>query len=205
MSDQATPSVPAGWYPDPEGSARGRYWDGTAWTENYHVPGQPAPQLRAPEGTDPYTPWIWAFVLLPLLGYLPLPFFPWASLFEFDPREPGSVMDAQFAIFTSPAYLAAVGSGLVIYGVSVLLAYLDHRALVAREVPKPFHWAWAFIPSYGTLVYPIGRTVVIKGRTGRGLGPIWVMIGVFLAGLIVSLVMVAQMMSAMTGMLDTLR
>lgn len=28
------PAVPAGWYPDPNGSAIQRYWDGGAWTEH---------------------------------------------------------------------------------------------------------------------------------------------------------------------------
>ena len=28
-----TPTTPAGWYPDPDGSGEQRYWDGDAWTE----------------------------------------------------------------------------------------------------------------------------------------------------------------------------
>ena len=27
--------VPAAWYPDPEGSARQRYWDGSHWTDHF--------------------------------------------------------------------------------------------------------------------------------------------------------------------------
>lgn len=204
MSDQGTPPVPAGWYPDPENPARGRYWDGAAWTQNFHTPGQPQ-VLRAPEGTEPYTPWIWAIVIVPILGILPTFFIPWASFFDFDPRDPQSAMDAQFAIFTSPAYLATILLGFVFYGLGVLFAYLDHRELVRRQVPKPFHWAWAFIPSYGLYVYPIGRSAVMRGRLGGGaLGPVWVLIAVFLLGIILSFVLVAQMMSAMTVMFDTL-
>ncbi len=30
----ATQASPAGWYPDPTGDARVRYWDGTRWTEH---------------------------------------------------------------------------------------------------------------------------------------------------------------------------
>ena len=41
-----TPSTPAGWYPDPEGSGGQRYWDGFAWTE--HRAPAPAP-LTAPD------------------------------------------------------------------------------------------------------------------------------------------------------------
>jgi hypothetical protein len=28
------PGQPAGWYPDPQGQARVRYWDGSAWTDH---------------------------------------------------------------------------------------------------------------------------------------------------------------------------
>jgi hypothetical protein len=35
-SRQHTPPVPrAGWYADPQGGARQRYWDGSRWTEHY--------------------------------------------------------------------------------------------------------------------------------------------------------------------------
>jgi hypothetical protein len=32
----ATSQYPAGWHPDPGGSGRQRYWDGTRWTEHLH-------------------------------------------------------------------------------------------------------------------------------------------------------------------------
>jgi hypothetical protein len=32
----AVPMTPAGWYLDPSGSGRQRYWDGTRWTEHLH-------------------------------------------------------------------------------------------------------------------------------------------------------------------------
>jgi hypothetical protein len=38
-----TPSTPAGWYPDPDGSGGQRYWDGTVWTEHR------APAVATPE------------------------------------------------------------------------------------------------------------------------------------------------------------
>jgi hypothetical protein len=39
----STPSTPAGWYPDPEGSGGQRYWDGFAWTSHL------SPAVAAPE------------------------------------------------------------------------------------------------------------------------------------------------------------
>jgi hypothetical protein len=38
-----TPSTPAGWYPDPDGSGGQRYWDGSIWTEHR------SPAVGAPE------------------------------------------------------------------------------------------------------------------------------------------------------------
>jgi hypothetical protein len=206
MSAQATPPVPAGWYPDPENPATARYWDGAAWTEHRHQPGQAAPKLRAPEGTEPNTVWIWILVLLPILGFLPLPFIPWQSYVEStmqNPTSPTGVLDSQFAIFTSPAYLASIALSFVVYAGTVVLALLDYRELTARSVPKPFHWALSFIPSYGYLVYIIGRTVVVKSRTDRGLGPLWLTIAVFVLGIVFSFVLFAQMMTGMTELMGT--
>jgi hypothetical protein len=41
MTD-STPPTPAGWFPDPAGSPRQRYWDGAQWTEHFHPPALPA-------------------------------------------------------------------------------------------------------------------------------------------------------------------
>lgn len=49
MSDQSS-SAPPGWYPDPEGGAAPRYWDGTQWA----APSAPsAPQQAAPVAAAP--------------------------------------------------------------------------------------------------------------------------------------------------------
>ncbi|MFZ8999092.1 MAG: DUF2510 domain-containing protein [Ilumatobacteraceae bacterium] len=40
---------PAGWYPDPEGTARLRFWEGTDWTDRYRA--RPAGSFD--EGTPP--------------------------------------------------------------------------------------------------------------------------------------------------------
>lgn len=36
---QSSPQHPAGWYPDPEGGAHLRWWNGTAWTADTHADG----------------------------------------------------------------------------------------------------------------------------------------------------------------------
>lgn len=92
------------------------------------------------------------------------------------------------ALFTSPAYLFVALSGWVFYGLSVLFSYFDYRELTRRGVPSPFHWAFAFISS---IVYVIGRSVVVRRRTGKGISPMWVTIVTYvLANIIVSVYMV---------------
>jgi hypothetical protein len=45
MADAPTP--PAGWYPDPSGGPRQRYWDGAQWTEGFRDPGGPVAEPPA--------------------------------------------------------------------------------------------------------------------------------------------------------------
>src|ERR1700687_2728917 len=45
MSDSGGPSnqpTPGGWYPDPAGSNRLRYWDGNRWTDDWASPAGPS-------------------------------------------------------------------------------------------------------------------------------------------------------------------
>lgn len=45
--------APAGWYPDPEGSERERYWDGIQWTEFRELPPPPPPGMGVPAPSAP--------------------------------------------------------------------------------------------------------------------------------------------------------
>jgi hypothetical protein len=55
-------ATPAGWYPDPHGDARQRYWDGTAWTDHFSgdAPEEPVaqatPTTPAPAPATPAAP-----------------------------------------------------------------------------------------------------------------------------------------------------
>lgn len=74
----------------------------------------------------------------------------------------------------------------VFLGLSILFAWLDWRELRKRGVEKPFHWAFAFFALMVSIgVYVIGRTVVLKRETGKGLTALWVWIGVTVLGFVV--------------------
>jgi hypothetical protein len=205
MSDQGTSIIPPGWYPDPENPAQGRFWNGAAWTDVRHVPGQPlpvTPPLKAPAGTDWNTPWIWLIIGLPLLPLLLLLLVPWGSLFDFDPfaSTPAEGMGGMVSVFLSPFYWLSIVSSYGVYGLSVWFAYRDMKDLAARGVPKPFHWAFAFI---GGLVYTIGRSVVVKRRTGRGHAPLWAEIAVVVVSIVVVVIVEVIIFSAMGDLITT--
>jgi hypothetical protein len=188
-------STPSGWYPDPSGTPRSRWWDGTQWTENYHDPvaSTPAVVLTAPEGTPVYNTFTYILIALVFVAFLPLLLIDWNGYLDAvigSMDDPYAASTAQFAIFT-PGYFIALILGWVITAGKIVVAFFDHRELTRAGVPRPFHWAFAFLGDY---VYLIGRGVVARRRTGRGFATVWVAIGyivlsfVFSIGLIVWMV-----------------
>lgn len=199
-SNYSSQSQPAGWFPDPSGGPGTRWWDGQQWTEHTSDPAQVYASVE-PRRVDPatpiYTPYIWLIVLIPLLSVLLLLFWDMDAYMN-------SVLasaDDPFAQYTDPGYLLIQGTSWLIYALSVLFAFLDRRVLLQRGFDRPFHWAWTFL---GSAVYVIGRSVIVRRRSGTGLLPIWVMIGVFVISLVVSIVKVAAVMSAMMSGLSQL-
>jgi hypothetical protein len=183
----------AGWYDDPAGTGQKRWWDGTRWTEHLHDPALEVygavatPVVSA--GTPVYNAFIWLIVLLPLLSIVGLLTF---DMNDYMARMVQSSSASAAAMF-SPAYLTLVLSGWLIYLVTALLAYFDTKRLSRDGFVRPFHWAWAFL---GSTVYIIGRSVVVKRRSGRGLLPIWVMIAVFVFSVVASVVKIVDAMNA---------
>jgi hypothetical protein len=203
MTAQAAPT-PAGWYPDPADPARGRYWNGIAWTDLYHTPGQLFPagaEPKAPPGTDGNTVWIWLVVLLPVLPTVLALFVPWGSMYDFDPTNYYSMMSAMYGPFLSPLYWASMATSYLVYGLVVFFAYRDVKELNRRGVPKPFHWAFAFL---GGIVYAVGRSIVVARRTGKGYAPIWAEAGVLVVSTGVMFVIMAMMFSGMADLFSSL-
>ncbi|MFF2387914.1 DUF2510 domain-containing protein [Agromyces sp. NPDC058104] len=206
MSDPRT--APAGWYPEPSGAEGQRWWDGTQWTEyatplaappaapqpvqqqpafGEHAPRpaqQPLPYGQATVSTvDAATPtstvWIWLIVALPALGFVPFLLIDWQRILELSvDAQYSSSPAAQLAVYSDPWYVVSSLSGWAIAALIVLFAYFDRRELVERGFERPFHWAWAFFALFTSLVYVIGRSVVVKRRSGRGMAPMWVAIAV---------------------------
>lgn len=219
MSEAGNQGVPPGWYNDPAGSQQQRWWNGTAWTEHLSQPspyaapgyaaGHPAgysagylpERPRVNDQTPVYNPMIWIITLLPLITVaLLLAWNPDFSALYVDPRGDYNPTMDPGAVFT-PAYLLLVGSSLPLYGATVVLAYFDSERLKRDGVVRPFHWAWSFL---GTAVYVIGRSVIVrKVAPGRGLVPVWVLIGVVVLSIVVSTVKVTAMTSSMIDTLST--
>jgi hypothetical protein len=176
-SDPTLP--PPGWYPDPAGTSRRRYWDGRAWTEFFDGGAAPGPvqQPPLPEGANVNTPYIWLIVLLPLLSTVAVLLW---DVDGFVRRLATQPRGAGLALMQDPGYLLLVGVGWLSYAATVVLAVLDHRALKRMGIVRPFHWAWSFL----RIVYEIGRPVVVHRRVGRGLAPLWTFIAVYLVSVV---------------------
>jgi hypothetical protein len=186
MTNLPAGPTPPGWYPDPAGTQAQRWWDGIAWTENVRdiaAPQGAAPYSvvsyaipKAPEGTSPFTPWIWIIAFTPILRFIDL-ILQGPETYKSSLGPDASAQEILAETFT-PAYFLDVALGLLFYGLVVVFAYLDWRALKDRGVQRPFHWAFAFIP--WQIVYVIGRAVVVARRTGSGYSPMVVYIVLWL-------------------------
>ncbi|KAA9153497.1 DUF2510 domain-containing protein [Microbacterium lushaniae] len=157
------------------------------------APSAPAP-VRRDIPTD--TPWIWLVVFLPLVSVVPLFFFDWSGFLRAAALDPNGSASAEWVASFTGASLLLTLLGYAVIAAQIVFAYLDWRALRARGIDKPFHWAWIFftlVISNG--VYVIGRGVVLRRQTGKGLGPVWAWIAVAVVGLIIGVVFAAYLLN----------
>lgn len=190
-----TNPTPPGWYPDGRDIGGQRWWDGTGWTEHVQQPYQAGGTIpRAPEGTSPNTPHIWwivgVFAAQLIVSAIYLATIDWSGYMRAMSTMSDSFADISgaYSFVFNPAYFAVLAASLFGWAGTIALAYFDSKALASRGIERPFHWALSFIPSYGAMVYVIGRSVVVKRRTGTGLGPLWAFIAVFVLGIVVTTV-----------------
>ncbi len=137
----------------------------------------PAPVNRE-ISTD--TVWIWLVAALPLLQALSLFLFDWRSVVD------ESIYGSLYAPSTAPT-LSALGItlgftviNLALNAATVVFSFLDARTLRERGVERPFPWAWSFLifALSTNAVYVIGRSMIVRRQTGKGLGPLWAWIAV---------------------------
>ena len=156
-----------------------------------------APLEAAPEGMNGNTPWIWLYIVLPLLSLIPLFFIDFSDFAHAVAEHPNDLAvqnEATAALLFQPAMIVAQVLGWVIIAVTIVLAYLDYREIKRRGMPQPFHWAFAFLSLAGFgVVYSIGRGVVTKRRLGKGYG--------ILLAAILSIVLIVVVVIVWTGIL----
>ena len=224
MTDSNSTPPPAGWYPDPAGSPRTRWWNGFGWSDTYGAPvpsttptatasantpaysnAQPyattqayatTQNLTAPEGTSPYTPAIWALAVLPVISLV----VTFATGFDAD-QLVAEALDPTAPPFTASDLITGAIGWLVIL-LSILFGVLDWRALNRAGVPRPFHWAWIFFAVIGAPVYMVGRSIVVRKRVGSGLAPMVInlllVVANFVAGIVISVLLIGEIMPVIT-------
>ncbi|SEA33890.1 DUF2510 domain-containing protein [Leifsonia sp. 21MFCrub1.1] len=197
MTDQTTPA--AGWYPDPNGSGALRWWDGSRWGDQLAAaPTAYAPARRRPlaPGTPLYTVWIWLVAVLPVASGLLLFLLHPQPMFRFSADGSSAVLTDPFALVGGPIYFVVLGLSWVLAAAMIVFSWLDYRELLRRGMERPFHWAWSFLG----IVYPIGRSVVVRGVAGgRGLAPLWVAIAAYVVSLVLSVVWSIILISEILG------
>ena len=191
MTDSAPILGEPRWHNDPEGGAGLRWWDGTQWTTSVMGAAELGPAVQKPlaTGTRVFTVSLWVIVFLPLLTTLGNLVFRSPSL--------ASVYEAAATGDAPPSDSAGMLRNLLtlaVYGATVVLAFIDRRALLQAGYVRPFHWAWAFL---STGVYVVGRSIIVQRRIGRGLTPIWVWVGVTLLGVAVAVSSLADALTAL--------
>ncbi len=199
MTTPQTPHTPAGWYPDPAGTGGKRWWNGIDWTDDVQTSyveahlRQPIPAAAA--GTPAYNIHTW--VILALLALSAVSAF-------FVNIESQLLAGVNEGITGVPApvdwgMILLQLSSWVIYGASVVFAYLDWREIKRSGVQQPFHWAWSFL---SILVYLIGRAVIMKRRVGAGMATMWIAIAYLVFIVIYTIVVIGMTVSIIMNMPD---
>jgi ABC-type spermidine/putrescine transport system permease subunit II len=101
-----------------------------------------------------------------------------------------AALEPDAPLFTT-ADLVSYAVSFLVAALSILFALLDYRALVRARVPKPFHWAWIFFALVNVPVYIIGRSIVVRRRTGSGLAPMVVYLALWIANFVLGIVFAA--------------
>jgi len=184
--------VEAGWYADYTGARRMRWWNGQQWTDYVSMPAisnyrEKTPRIPAVPATTPVgNIFFWLLVALPVITTALSFSVDFGTTFLEATTRPTNLL----AIFSSPGLVGWLGASVLAPVAKVILSYFDFRKLRSSGFDRPFHWAWAFVIG----VYLIGRTVVVRRRSGRGVSLLLIWIGVYAFS---TAVVVAETISAL--------
>ena len=181
-------SVVAGWYPDPSGAPRERWWDGAQWTAwerdvpvalapaapsapSYAAPAYAAqPYAAAPPAAyaatgmpsnvqvDTNTVWIWLAIVATVLPFATLFLIDWNGYLDAMLRIESRGAVADMEQWQLRTLVVSLLSWAAM-GAGIVFSWLDWRELRRRGVPAPFHWAWSFFSLLGG-----GAAVYMIGR-----------------------------------------
>lgn len=172
----------------------GASWPAAAQPGQYVGPPRPAPRPEISGQTPVYNPFIWLVTLLPVITLIILMI--WNPVFHLryvGARRVPTLDPSAFSV----SYFLLIISAWLIYGVSVLLSYLDWQKLQRDGVVRPFHWAWAFL---GAGVYVVGRSVIVhKVAPQRGLAPVWALIGLTALSFVLVAIKASMIVSSIAG------
>jgi len=188
-----TPTYASAPAPAPVGTAAPAYTPAPAYAG---APAYGTADLKAPEGTSPYTPFVWVLAVLPVIGLISN----LITVFDVDKVVADAVAPGA-PVFTGPDIISG-GIGWVVILGSIALAIFDWRGLAKAGVPRPFHWAWIFFAFIGAPVYMIGRTVVVRKRVGSGLAPMVVNLALVIVNFVVGMIFAILVFNSMIDSLD---
>ncbi|ALJ19593.1 DUF2510 domain-containing protein [Microbacterium sp. No. 7] len=185
-------------------------------TASSSLPAWPVAPQVAPvaqrRDIDTNTVWIWLSIVAAHLPIVLLFLIDWQGYIDaIMSLEAGTADPADVTAALTEWTAGVMGLSLLSYvfiAASIVFAFLDHRQLVARGVQKPFHWAFAFLTLVISIgVYVIGRTVIVRRQTGRGMGPLWGWIAAIVLVIVISvgwaMALTAQLFGELAGTLPS--
>ncbi len=198
-------AAPAGWYADPGEPGQLRWWDGSAWAAGTVAPDAsaavttvtaPPPASSASSTEEPVTSpvrtstvWIWLAIAASVLPLFSGVLFDTVTAARFlGYLAFGPTLELGVGGWATAGLVLLIVVDALLVAVAVLFSWLDHRSLRRRGVERPFSWGWAALAFVATLgPYVVGRTVVVRARTGRGTAPLWVWAAATVIGVVVFL------------------
>ncbi|WP_353808212.1 DUF2510 domain-containing protein [Agromyces sp. SYSU T00194] len=182
MSEPTRTLPKPGWYPDPAGSGRRRWWTGLGWSDRFAEPGQIGGLSRngSTSSESVYGEWIWLVVVLPYVPSLGLFFIDWDRFIAMlTSPNPDVATLAGVQLILDPAYLFLIIGAWVAYFLVIAFAAADRARLRRLGVERPFHWSVAI---FSATIYVVGRSIVVNRRAGGGgLAPIWLLLALLVA------------------------